>query len=62
MNYILEILYNQIGVSDELPVSKKGMELNDGLFLLQTELSSFDIRSEVVCPSQSTALPTSLKP
>jgi len=38
------------------------MELNDGLFFLQTELASLNIRSEIIGPSQSTALATPLKP
>ena len=45
-----------------LPVSKKSVKLNDGLLFLQTELSSFNVWSEVISPPQSAAFPTSLKP
>lgn len=45
-----------------LPVSKKSVELNDGLFFLGTKLPSFDIRSKIIGPSQSAALPASLQP
>lgn len=43
------------------PVSKKGMKLNHGLFFLQSKLASFNIRPEIISPSQSAALPTSLQ-
>ena len=39
-------------------VAKDGVELEDGLLFLRCELSSLDIRPQVVGPSQSAALAT----
>ena len=37
------------------------MKLNDGLLFLQAELAPLDVRPQVVCPSQSAALPAPLQ-
>lgn len=42
-------------------VSKDGMEIENRLFLLRRELSSLDIRPQVIRPPQSAALPTSIQ-
>lgn len=63
LNYILLCDYVVCVCERERgPVSKKSMELNDSLFFLQTELASFNIRSQIINPPQSAALPTSLQP
>lgn len=37
------------------------MKLDDGLLFLQAELAPLDVRPQVVCPPQSTALPAPLQ-
>lgn len=43
--------------SDVLLVSKRFMEVDDGVFLLLREVAALDVRAEVVDPSKTTALP-----
>ena len=44
------------------PISNESVELNNCLLFLETEISSFNLRREVINPSQTATLPTSLEP
>ena len=48
--------------SNRSPVAEKGVELDDGLLLLQAELAPLDVRPEVVRPPESAALAAPLQP
>jgi hypothetical protein len=45
----------------DLPVPKDLMQMNDSLLLLETEVPTFYVWSQIVCPPQSTTLPASHK-
>ena len=42
-----------------LLVAMNGMEINDGIFLLLAKLTTLNVRSKVIGPSQSAAFATS---
>jgi len=58
---IFKILKNQNQKKLKSLVSQKSMKLNNGVIFLWAEVSSFDVRFEIVNPPQSATLSTSLK-
>lgn len=46
----------------EGPVSKELVEPNDEVLLIMCDISSLDVRSQVIQPTKPATLPTSLEP
>lgn len=49
-------------VREKGPVANKGMQMDNKLFFLRRESSTFKIRPKIINPTKTTTLPTSLKP
>lgn len=43
-------------------IAEDGVEGNDGLFFLRSEVASLDVRPEIVNPSQTAALAAPVEP